>query len=73
MGEAVWAIRQEMACTVEDVLARRLRALVLNARAALRSAPRVAQLFASEHGRDETWVAKALDSFRDLAQGYLCH
>jgi glycerol-3-phosphate dehydrogenase len=39
-AEVVWAVRHELALTVEDVLARRTRALFLNARAALRTAPR---------------------------------
>jgi glycerol-3-phosphate dehydrogenase len=33
-AEVVWAVREEMARTVEDVLARRTRALFLNAHAA---------------------------------------
>ena len=38
-AEVVWAVREEMARTVEDVLARRTRALLLDARASLRAAP----------------------------------
>jgi glycerol-3-phosphate dehydrogenase len=41
-----------MARTIEDVLARRTRALFLNGQAAMRAAPRVAQLMAAELGRD---------------------
>ena len=47
-AEALWAARSEMARSVEDVLARRTRALFLNARAALRMAPRVATILAEE-------------------------
>jgi len=62
-AEVVWAAREEMARSVEDVLARRTRALVLNAKAATAMAPRVAELLARELGRDANWareqVAKA--------------
>ena len=43
-AEVIWAVRHEMARTVEDVLARRLRALFLDARAAVDMAPKVAAL-----------------------------
>ena len=48
----MWAARHEMARTVEDVLARRTRALFLNARAAAAMAPEVARLMAGELGWD---------------------
>jgi len=54
-SEVVWAARFEMARTVEDVLSRRLRALLLDARASVEMAPRVAGLMAEELGRDDTW------------------
>ena len=57
-AEVIWAVRHEMALTVEDVLARRTRALFLNARAALRMAPRVADLMAGELGRDAAWKSR---------------
>jgi glycerol-3-phosphate dehydrogenase len=65
------AARDEMARTVEDVLARRIRALVLDARAALDAAPAVAALLAKELNRDEAWQRAQIDSFRELAQNYL--
>ncbi|MFO7892269.1 MAG: glycerol-3-phosphate dehydrogenase/oxidase [Longimicrobiales bacterium] len=70
-GEVVWAARHEMARTVEDVLARRTRALILDARAAMETAPRVAELMAAELGRDADWRAEQVDTFRALAEGYL--
>ena len=54
-AEVVWAARAEMARTVEDVLSRRSRALLLNARAAIAMAPRVAALLARELRRDDAW------------------
>jgi glycerol-3-phosphate dehydrogenase len=71
LGEVVWAARQEMARTVEDVLARRTRALLLDARASSAAAPAVAALLAAELGRDGVWQADQVRSFRELAQGYL--
>jgi glycerol-3-phosphate dehydrogenase len=70
-AEVVWAAREEMARSVEDVLARRTRALFLNARAAIRMAPRVAALLAQELGRDKTWQVDQADQFNTVAQGYL--
>ena len=70
-AEVIWAVRHEMARTLEDVLARRTRALFLNARAALRMAPRVVELMAPELQRNEEWAAGQLRSFRQTAQNYL--
>jgi glycerol-3-phosphate dehydrogenase len=70
-SEVVWAVRYEMARTVEDVLARRTRALFLNARAALAMAPAVADLMASELAWDEVTRTEQLAAFRDVASNYL--
>jgi glycerol-3-phosphate dehydrogenase len=64
------AAREEMARTVEDVLARRLRALFLDAAAAVEMAPAVAALLAGELGRDPAWIEEQLRGFRELAAGY---
>jgi len=72
-AQAVWAARQEMARSVEDVLARRTRALFLDAEAALTAAPRVAALLAAELGRDEAWQADQLSNFRAVAENYRWH
>jgi glycerol-3-phosphate dehydrogenase len=72
-AEVVWAARREMARTVEDVLARRTRALFLNAAAALASAPRVAELLARELGRDSVWEARQLEEFSAVAEGFRLH
>ena len=69
-AEVVWAAREEMARTVEDVLARRTRALFLNAKAAVRMAPRTAELLASELGHDAAWEARQVAAFAELARGY---
>jgi glycerol-3-phosphate dehydrogenase len=70
-AEVVWAARNEMARTVEDVLARRVRALQLNARAALDSAPAVAALLASELGRNNEWRRAQTADFAALTRRYL--
>ena len=70
-AEVVWAARCEMARTVEDALARRSRALFLDARAAIRMAPRVAELMAKELGRDDAWRSSQVEAFTSLARGYL--
>jgi glycerol-3-phosphate dehydrogenase len=69
--EVIWAARYEMARTVEDVLARRTRALFLDARAAIEAAPAVATLLARELNRSEAWRANDLAGFLELAKGYL--
>jgi glycerol-3-phosphate dehydrogenase len=71
LREIVWAARYEMARTVEDVLARRTRALFLDARAAIEAAPVVADVLAKELGRSAAWRETDLQSFLTVAQGYV--
>lgn len=70
-AEVVWAVRQEMARTLEDVLARRTRALFLNARAAIDMAPKVADLMADELGKGEEWKNRQMEEFRQVAGKFL--
>jgi glycerol-3-phosphate dehydrogenase len=70
-AEVIWAVRQELARTVEDVLARRTRALFLNARAAIAMAPEVARLMAQELVQGDLWQQNQLIQFRSLAAGYM--
>jgi glycerol-3-phosphate dehydrogenase len=60
-----------MARTIEDVLARRMRVLFLNARAAIEMAPEVARIMAAELGRDYQWQQDQVKDFTSLAQRYL--
>jgi glycerol-3-phosphate dehydrogenase len=69
-GEVIWAVRHEMARRVEDVLARRTRALLLDAGASAEAAPKVARLMAKELRRDEVWMRGQESAFRELAEGY---
>jgi glycerol-3-phosphate dehydrogenase len=70
-AEVVWAARSEMARTLEDVLARRTRALFLNAAAAIAMAPQVARILAMELKRDQSWARRQAESFTTLAAQYL--
>jgi glycerol-3-phosphate dehydrogenase len=70
-AEVVWSARHEYARTVEDVLARRTRALFLNAKAAVRMAPKVAELLAKELGKDAAWQSLEIESFTAVAKGYM--
>jgi len=70
-AEVVWAVRHEMARTVEDVLARRLRALFLDAKTAIEMAPIVAKLIAEQLNKDKDWENKQIIEFDKLAKGYL--
>lgn len=70
-AEVVWHAREEMARTVEDVLARRTRALLLNARASIETAPLVASILADELERDEAWQTAQIEAYTQLARGYV--
>jgi glycerol-3-phosphate dehydrogenase len=70
-AQIVWAVRSEMARTVEDVLARRTRILFIDAQVAYNLAPKVAEIMMEEMGLDESWKEKQIESFSELAKGYM--
>uniref|UniRef100_UPI00260E00AE glycerol-3-phosphate dehydrogenase C-terminal domain-containing protein n=1 Tax=Paraburkholderia sp. TaxID=1926495 RepID=UPI00260E00AE len=70
IGQVRYAARCEFARTVEDVLARRHRGLLLNARAALAAAPRVALTLATELGHPPVWIEQQLKEFAKIAEPY---
>jgi glycerol-3-phosphate dehydrogenase len=70
-AEVIWATRNEMAVTVEDILARRTRALFLDAAAAVECAPVVARLMANELNQSGEWEQQQVVLFHRLAEGYL--
>ena len=70
-SHVVWAVRSEMARTAEDVLARRTRALFLNARAAVECAPKVIEWMSQELDADSTWKDQQLQRFTETAKCYL--
>lgn len=69
-SEVIWAVRHEMARTVEDVLARRTRALFLNSAAAVEASPDVAAMIASERGLSKEWCDAQVQQFKELAASY---
>ncbi|RLD84663.1 MAG: FAD-dependent oxidoreductase [Bacteroidetes bacterium] len=69
--EVLWAVRHEMARTVEDVLARRVRALFLDARASIAMAPEVARIMAKELNLDKQWIDLQIEEYTELAKSYL--
>ena len=69
--EVIWAVRAEMARTVHDVLARRTRMLLLNARASIEAAPTVAAILSRELDRDERWAQDQVREYERRARGYL--
>jgi glycerol-3-phosphate dehydrogenase len=67
-AEAVYAARYEMALTLEDVLSRRTRALLLDAAATVAAAPAVADLLAPELGWSAEETAAQVEAFTALAE-----
>ena len=71
LATVVWGARHEQARTLEDILSRRTRALLLDARATIEAAPAVAAVLAKELGRDKAWESEQVKEFTELAGGYL--
>lgn len=69
-AEVVWAVREELALTVEDVLARRVRLLFVDAREAEKAAPKVARIMAAEMGKDDAWIDQQVAAFAAVAKNY---
>jgi glycerol-3-phosphate dehydrogenase len=70
-AELVWAVSNEMAMTVEDILARRSRMLFVDARAAIASAEPVSTLMAEQLGMDAAWKEDQVKRFQEMAEQYL--
>jgi glycerol-3-phosphate dehydrogenase len=70
-AQVIWAVREEMARTLEDVLARRTRALFLDAKESLRIAPEAAAIMATELNQDHDWIASQLDHYNQLVKSYI--
>ncbi|NMM48937.1 glycerol-3-phosphate dehydrogenase/oxidase [Marinigracilibium pacificum] len=68
--QVVWAVREEMARTVEDVLARRTRALLLDARESIKMAPETAKIMAKELDQDQAWIENQIETYTKLASQY---
>lgn len=70
-AEIIWAIRHEMARTVEDILARRVRMLFLDAKATVEIIPMVANMLAQELQKDPIWEQNQINEFTKIAKQYV--
>ena len=70
-AQVVWAVRHEMARTVEDVLSRRTRCQLLDARESISMAPEVAKVMAKELGEDEVWQQQQVESYKKVTSNYI--
>jgi glycerol-3-phosphate dehydrogenase len=70
-AEVIWAARHEMAVCIEDILARRTRALFLDAKASIEAAPIAARLLARELRKDANWEREQLSRYRVVAERYV--
>ncbi len=71
VGEVIWAVRHEMARTVDDVLSRRIRALYIDAMASMEMAPEVAAIMAKELRKDKNWEKQQIKNYTDIAKAYI--
>jgi glycerol-3-phosphate dehydrogenase len=69
-NQIIWAVQEEMAVTLEDILARRTRCLFLNAFETEKIAPQVASIVAEKFGHDASWIKKELKNFNTLVKKY---
>jgi len=69
-AQIIYAIRYEMALNLEDVLSRRTRCLLLNAKECILIAPEVARIMRSELNAEENWEQEQIKLFLDLAKNY---
>jgi len=70
-AQVVWAVRHEMARTVEDVLARRTRCQLLDAKESIKMAPKVASAMAAELGEDKAWEGKQVAEYVQVTMNYI--
>jgi glycerol-3-phosphate dehydrogenase len=71
VAEVIWSVKHEFGRTVEDILARRVRLLFLDARAAMEAAPLVAKIMAKELDKDNDWIKLQETQFMSLAKNYI--
>jgi glycerol-3-phosphate dehydrogenase len=71
MAQVIWAVRNEMARTVEDVISRRVRCLLLDARESITISPVIARIIAKELGKDENWQKQQVEDFKKVAENYI--
>ncbi|GGA84225.1 glycerol-3-phosphate dehydrogenase [Flavobacterium palustre] len=69
-AEVVWTVKNEMALTVEDVLARRIRLLFLDAKSAMEAAPIVVGIMALLLRENKDWEQEQIASFQKVSHIY---
>lgn len=69
-AQVIWAVREEMARTVEDVLARRLRILFLDVQASTQMCVKVAEIMARELKKDNEWIEAQVQQFEGISKNY---
>jgi glycerol-3-phosphate dehydrogenase len=70
-AQVIWAIRHEMARTVEDFLARRTRCQLLDANESLIIAPKVASIMAKELNYNDQWVLSQIKQYGETTANYI--
>ena len=70
-AQVVWAVKYEMARTVEDFLARRTRCQLLDARESIKMAPQVAKIIAKELGKDNDWILQQIVDYKKVTSNYI--
>ena len=70
-AQVIFAVKYEMAQNISDVLARRTRALFLDAKESIRIAPAVASMMAHELFKDKEWEKEQIRIFKSTANNYL--
>ena len=70
-NQIIWSIRNEMAITLEDVMARRTRSLFLDARESLKIAPKVLEIMAKEMRKNIDWIKNESANFEKVAKNYI--
>ena len=71
VGQVIWAVRNEMARTLDDVLARRIRVLFLDAKASVAMAPLVAEIMAGELKKDRKWIDDQVREYTSMVKAYI--
>lgn len=70
-AEIIWICKNEIPINIEDILARRTRALFLNAKVSLAIAAEVARLMAKEFDHDLKWENDQVESYRQVVKNYI--
>jgi glycerol-3-phosphate dehydrogenase len=70
-ADMIWAAQSEMALQLDDILSRRTRCLLCNAKASMEIAPKVADLVAGYLGWDENQKQAEIEKYQQIASAYL--